>query len=697
MKKILYFIILIIYLNSSYSAELPLLWRRDGAPNIEKAQFHPTSDLLAFKYDGNIKIWDYTNDEIPFHYTDVNMKSILYLNFSNDGNSLFAIYNNQDGKTEFRQWDWQNSELEDSYSLHDSLSWAALAPNEEYICGIADSQLVVISKNSKTVKHRFDVTSGKWAYRATFMNGSKDLIVLQTKTAKIISIESGEVTSSIGVNNEKNSELFVSPNNKFLAILYSNRNIDFFDIENSNYIRSYNDTKGLLNPHWNSDSSFYYSNSYGVCLVNFISGKIDTTYKGINSIYDLKKIGNGNILSLISLSKNSIIIFSTIDGVINDSYGQTVTNMLFTENNEHLILPKPKLYGSIPEVFLLNRKTGEIENVLYEMSYYGYAGNNDYYLLDISKRIILKYNLLTNKLSDSLLPTFKSKNTPYFSEDGKYCFLRTESTNEIAVINLHSKDSICTLYGLLSGNFNYCNDIVSYYNPDSMQPIIIFYDFSKQDTLSVINDANYYKWFAISPEKKYFYDYSGDSLRKRIINDGSIERIFKGFTFEQADKLKLSPSGLQLISAVEKGSVKIFDTETGELTNSFTLPDLGVFAIAVSPDSRSLAVSFIDGTLSMYDISGYLTSVESELSSANSSLQIYPNPASDKLYIQIGGIEFESAEVKIVNELGIVVKSGNYAGGSAIELDISDLAQGVYFCVVNAGGNVSVGKVVVGR
>ena len=71
----------------------------------------------------------------------------------------------------------------------------------------------------------------------------------------------------------------------------------------------------------------------------------------------------------------------------------------------------------------------------------------------------------------------------------------------------------------------------------------------------------------------------------------------------------------------------------------------------------------------------------------NSYLNIYPNPATDKLYINASN-NYNNSIIKVISATGIEVKSAqqliNYNG----IIDLSDLASGMYFIVVNNGTSI---------
>ena len=65
------------------------------------------------------------------------------------------------------------------------------------------------------------------------------------------------------------------------------------------------------------------------------------------------------------------------------------------------------------------------------------------------------------------------------------------------------------------------------------------------------------------------------------------------------------------------------------------------------------------------------------------SLNIYPNPGSDLIRINAGNVFIESIEIK--NTLGQTVSCQSNINRESSEVNIADLAQGVYFLKINSG------------
>jgi hypothetical protein len=77
-----------------------------------------------------------------------------------------------------------------------------------------------------------------------------------------------------------------------------------------------------------------------------------------------------------------------------------------------------------------------------------------------------------------------------------------------------------------------------------------------------------------------------------------------------------------------------------------------------------------------------------------SRFNIYPNPATDMLNINVNGIFTEPVSISIFNSLGVEVYSGvfNNSSKSAIEINTYELLPGMYFCRVIMGKYINTKK-----
>jgi hypothetical protein len=167
--------------------------------------------------------------------------------------------------------------------------------------------------------------------------------------------------------------------------------------------------------------------------------------------------------------------------------------------------------------------------------------------------------------------------------------------------------------------------------------------------------------------------------------------ITKSILFENNDYL-FAGNGLPQLKIYDTKTLKSVWTEKYETGK-------GLLGADITSDSKFLFVSYYDATLALYKLNGP-TSVENQINNS-SSVDIYPNPASDYIEISIPDIDNQTLKgvvengVQIFNTLGIEVaqtppsviynsisndeKTTQTGASELLKIDISHLPAGVYF------------------
>ena len=78
---------------------------------------------------------------------------------------------------------------------------------------------------------------------------------------------------------------------------------------------------------------------------------------------------------------------------------------------------------------------------------------------------------------------------------------------------------------------------------------------------------------------------------------------------------------------------------------------------------------------------------------AGTMVKIFPNPASDAINIAIQGTSDQSTTYTITDNLGRVIKQGQFSGSNVALVNIHDIAGGLYQVRVVYGGNVYVQQI----
>ena len=115
----------------------------------------------------------------------------------------------------------------------------------------------------------------------------------------------------------------------------------------------------------------------------------------------------------------------------------------------------------------------------------------------------------------------------------------------------------------------------------------------------------------------------------------------------------------------------------------------------------NINVTKIDKSIDSYAIIGLqhinfgdLTSAIRNVNADNKSLNTYPNPAREMLFVNLEGIVNSGASINIISLEGKLIKSQLVNGVGTVSIDLSQLPQGFYFCRYNNGNETSISKVV---
>jgi len=84
----------------------------------------------------------------------------------------------------------------------------------------------------------------------------------------------------------------------------------------------------------------------------------------------------------------------------------------------------------------------------------------------------------------------------------------------------------------------------------------------------------------------------------------------------------------------------------------------------------------------------------------NSPLMVAPNPAASKATLSFGMAVSGSATLSVINQTGAIVVTktiGVNAGDNTKELDLSTMANGIYFVRLQANGSSQMVKLVVAK
>jgi uncharacterized delta-60 repeat protein len=200
------------------------------------------------------------------------------------------------------------------------------------------------------------------------------------------------------------------------------------------------------------------------------------------------------------------------------------------------------------------------------------------------------------------------------------------------------------------------------------------------------------------------YDYSASTIKAtviRLLDNGNFDNAFSsvgfayyGNSFGLGKDIAIQSDGKYLITG-GKYLMRINATN-GSLDTSFDgqdgileYPDASSSFDAIALDNNKIYLAGAK-SISTFDKDGIVTRVNNNFSTGISSLSVdnqfitlYPNPAFDKIVIDVKDNEFEAISLSILNAMGqTVLQKATYE--NANNLDISTLAKGLYFVRIEA-------------
>jgi len=162
--------------------------------------------------------------------------------------------------------------------------------------------------------------------------------------------------------------------------------------------------------------------------------------------------------------------------------------------------------------------------------------------------------------------------------------------------------------------------------------------------------------------------YCGDLLKIQ-------NKVFSQNTDYVAGRVEIGPS----VTINPNVTVTIQAEEYIDISNGFTVEAQGVFEAYIEPcDQDELTIS---GSLIRKDIVDKLDNekILKREKEDNSIVNIFPNPATDKLNVQLKDFEFENLEIHIYNSVGQLLYQSLNGQTNNIEIDISSFASGSYY------------------
>ena len=125
--------------------------------------------------------------------------------------------------------------------------------------------------------------------------------------------------------------------------------------------------------------------------------------------------------------------------------------------------------------------------------------------------------------------------------------------------------------------------------------------------------------------------------------------------------------------AVEATYVWYFGETVMNSSSHMMIPtENGEYSVVVTDDQEcSVTIDFIVTELGLFDLE-------------DSGIKLYPNPATDKLYLEANNTSNE-LNIEVVNVIGeVVLVPKNIQSGDIIGFNIEDLSSGIYYLKVSS-------------
>lgn len=152
-----------------------------------------------------------------------------------------------------------------------------------------------------------------------------------------------------------------------------------------------------------------------------------------------------------------------------------------------------------------------------------------------------------------------------------------------------------------------------------------------------------------------------------------------------ADPAELAYSSNGTVTAATGGNVTIPASATLGTTR------MRVSMKYVSSFDSGQPTPCLNGTSFAYgEVEDYCVTIDAATSvveNAKGNLTVFPNPANDRITIEMGGLDIYGAKIEMVNAVGQVMNT-TPAGANRVFMDLADLPSGIYFVRIVKGDQV---------
>jgi photosystem II stability/assembly factor-like uncharacterized protein len=124
------------------------------------------------------------------------------------------------------------------------------------------------------------------------------------------------------------------------------------------------------------------------------------------------------------------------------------------------------------------------------------------------------------------------------------------------------------------------------------------------------------------------------------------------------------------------------------------MPLIPVFDIAYNPNNKRLIAATFAKSLQTIDVTNIITSIKSIAQNDNNFAKVYPTlVTNNSLFVELNSLN-DNAELSIYNSAGIVVKKINSLQALKTEIEVHDIATGIYFIELKSGSKKMLEKII---
>ena len=124
------------------------------------------------------------------------------------------------------------------------------------------------------------------------------------------------------------------------------------------------------------------------------------------------------------------------------------------------------------------------------------------------------------------------------------------------------------------------------------------------------------------------------------------------------------------------------------------MPLIPVFDIAYNPSNKRLIAATFAKSLQTIDVSSIITTIKSIQQNENTFAKVYPTlVTNNNLFVELNSLN-DNAELSIYNAAGIVVKKVNSLNALKTEIELYDIATGIYFIELKSSNKKMLEKII---